>query len=90
MQEMEIQKKRKWFLLLDKNLLGASRSKTLLWMSTMENFLKDKLQLHRRCSVKKMFLKASQNSQKNTCAGDSLFLETLLKSDSSTGVFLWN
>ena len=37
-----------------------------------------------------MFLKASQNSQENTCAVVSLFLEALLKSDSSTCVFLWN
>ena len=45
---------------------------------------------NRRCSVKKVFLKASQNSQENTCAGVSLFLETLLKNGSSSGVFLWN
>ena len=37
-----------------------------------------------------VLLKASQNSQENTCAGVSLFLETFLKSDSSTGVSLWS
>ena len=84
-QEMEIQEKRKWFLLLVENSFAASHSKTFLWMS---NFWKDKLQLHRRCSVKKIFLNPSQNSQENTCARVSLFLETLLKSDSSTSVFL--
>ena len=49
---------------------------------------KDKLHLYRRCSIKKVFLEASQNSQENTCAGMSLFLETFLKSDSCTGVSL--
>ena len=44
---------------------------------------------NRRRSVKKVFLKASQNSQKNTSAWVFSFMETLLKSDSSTGVFLW-
>ena len=39
-QEMEIQEKRKWFLLLVENSFAASHSKTFLWMS---NFLKDKL-----------------------------------------------
>ena len=75
-QEMEILEKRKWFLLLDKNSFAASHSKTFLRTPTILNFLKDKLQLHRRCSVKKVFLRASQNSQENTCAGVSLFLET--------------
>ena len=45
----------------------------------------------RRCSVKKMFLKISQNSQEITCARVSsagLRLATLLKRDSGTGVFL--
>ena len=31
---------------------------------------------HQRCSVKKMFLEISQNSQENTCARDS-FLKKL-------------
>ena len=76
---MEIQEKRKWFLLLDKNSFAASHSKTFLWTPTMQmqNFLKDNIQLLWRCSVKKVFLKASQNSQENYCAGASLFLETL-------------
>ena len=55
----------------------------------MHNFFKDKLQLHRRCSVKKMFFNISQNSEEKTCAGVSLILETFLKSDSSTVVSLW-
>ena len=50
-----------------------------------------------RCSVKKMFLKISQNSLKNTCARVSLLIKLqasaciffLKKSDSGTGVFLW-
>ena len=37
---------------------------------------------------KGMFLKASQNSQENTCAKVSVFWESLLNSDSSTGIFL--
>ena len=37
-----------------------------------------------RCSVKKMFLEISQNSQKNTCARASFFN----KVDPGTGVFL--
>ena len=32
----------------------------------------------------------AKNSQENTCLRVSSFLETLLKSDSSTNVFLWN
>ena len=87
---MEIQENRKWFLLLDKNSFAASHSKTFLWTPTVWNFFKDKLQLNRRRSVKKMFLKVSQNAQENTCAAFSLFLETLLWSDSSTGDFLWS
>ena len=55
----------------------------------MYNILKDKLQVHHRSSVKKVFLKAWQNSQENTSTGLSLSLKTLLKSHSSTGVFLW-
>ena len=36
-----------------------------------------------RCSVKKVFLEISQNSQENTCARDSFLIEpaTLLKKD---------
>ena len=80
-QEMEIQEKRKQFLLLawrnslllDKNSFTVSHSKTFSWTP------KRKLQLHWRCSVKKVFLKASQNLQGSTYAGVSLFLETFLK-----------
>ena len=39
-----------------------------------------------------MFLEISQNSQENTCGRVSFLIErsaTLLKKDSSTGVFLW-
>ena len=39
------------------------------------------------CSVKKMFLKVSVNSQKNTCVRVS-FLITLQALDSGTSVFL--
>ena len=35
-----------------------------------------------------VLLKASQNSQENAGAGVSSFLETFLKSDSSTGISL--
>ena len=52
---------------------------------------------HRRCSIKKVLLKNSQNWQENTCVVSSLFFikvsglrpETLLKRDPDTGVFLW-
>ena len=52
--------------------------------------------VNQSCSVKKFFLKVSQNSRENTCA--SLFFNnvaglrpvTLLKKDSGTGVFLWS
>ena len=40
---------------------------------------------HRRCSVKQVFWKISQNSQKNACAG--IFF--LTKLDSNISVFLW-
>ena len=47
----------------------------------------------RRCSVKKLFLKISQNSQENTCARVSflikLGLQLYIKRDSGAGVFLW-
>ena len=39
---------------------------------------------HRSCSVKKLFLKILQYSQENTCVP-----ATVLKRDSTTGVFLW-
>ena len=84
-QETEIQEKRRYFLLLDKNSFGASHFKNLFVNAYNVNLFKDKLQLHQRCSV---FFKASQNSQENTCAGVTLFLVTLLKSNSGTGVFL--
>ena len=51
------------------------------------SFFKEKLQLHHRHSVKKVFLNVSQNSQERTCAGVSLYLETFFKSDSSDVVF---
>ena len=48
-----------------------------------------------RCSVKKVFLEISQNSQENTCARASFLiklqtsaLQLYLKRDSGTGVFL--
>ena len=41
-----------------------------------------------RCSIKKLFLKILQYSQKNTFAG-ALWPTTLFKRDSNTGVFLW-
>ena len=48
----------------------------------------------RRCSVKKVFLKISQNSQENTCARAffnnvvDIDLQLYYKKDSGTGVFL--
>ena len=55
------------------------------------NSFKDKLYLAdvgtRKYSVKKVYLKGLQKSQQNTCAPFSLF--SILKGDSSTGVFLW-
>ena len=51
---------------------------------------------HRRCSIKKVFLKISQNSQKNACAGFSFLIKLQIwelqlysKRDSGTGVSLW-
>ena len=41
-----------------------------------------------RCSIKKMLLEISQNSQENTCARVS-FLIKLQARDSGTSVFLW-
>ena len=48
----------------------------------------------RRCSVKKMFWKISQNSQENTCAifdkvAGLFFNKLYWKRDSGTGVFQW-
>ena len=50
---------------------------------------------HRRCSIKKVFLKISQNSQGNTCARISFLiklqesgLQLYSKRDSGTGAFL--
>ena len=49
---------------------------------------------HLKCSLKNVFLEISQNSQENTCAGDSFLIKlqarpaTLLKSVSGTGAFL--
>ena len=42
--------------------------------------------LSRKCSVKKLFLKISQNLQENICAKDSDKKETR---DCGTGAFLW-
>ena len=46
-----------------------------------------------RCSVKKVFLEISQNSQENTCARASVLVKlhayAYWKRDSGTGVFLW-
>ena len=87
--------KKKWryngdmFLLLDENSFATRHAKTFLWKPTMHTFSKDKIELHRRCSGKKILFNVSQNSQEKTCAGVSLFLETFLKSVSSTVVSLW-
>ena len=43
----------------------------------------------KRCSVKKVFLEISQNSQESSCAKVSFF-NKFLKRDSNTGVFLLN
>ena len=50
---------------------------------------------HQRCSVKKVFLEISQNSQENTCARVSFLiklqateLQLYLKRVSDTGIFL--
>ena len=45
----------------------------------------------RSCSIKKVLLKISQNSQENTCARVSFFkdLQLYQKRDSDTSVFLW-
>ena len=43
---------------------------------------------HRGVLWKKLFLKISQYSQENTCAGVSFWL-SLLKRDFNTGVFIW-
>ena len=46
---------------------------------------------HQRCSVNKMFLEVSQNSQENTVP-DTFFLPeacNFIKKVSGTGVFLW-
>ena len=61
--------------------------------------LQDELQREevvRKCSVKKVFLKTSQNSQKNNFFGVSFLiklhascLNIFKKWDSNTGVFLW-
>ena len=45
---------------------------------------------HRRCSVKKVFLKFLQISRENTYVGVSFRPATLFKRDSNTVVFLWN
>ena len=40
---------------------------------------------HRKCSIKKLFLKNSQLSQENNCVRTA----TLLKRDFTAGVFMW-
>ena len=54
----------------------------------MYEFFKNSRSSHRRCSIKKVFLKTLQNSQENTCVGASLVsLEsTLLKRDFNTDI----
>ena len=48
-----------------------------------------------RCSTNYVFLKILQNSQENTCAGNTLWCKgrpnicNCIKNDSSAGVFLW-
>ena len=53
-----------------------------LWWKT-SLIVKDWLSLHHRCSIKKVFLDISQNSQENTCARVSFLMKlrpaTLLK-----------
>ena len=71
-------------ILLDKNLFTARHPKTFLWTPKNKTFSKinSNSTLHRRCSVKKVVLKASQHSQENTCAEVSF-----LKGASNTSVF---
>ena len=88
--------------------LSRFNSKYLYLYTQLENFfLQDWLNeaywltpttsSHRKCSIKKLFLKVSQYSQENICVRVSFLTKlqtfsaaTLLKRDSNTGVFLWN
>ena len=68
----------------------VSRRKNLLVLITelrnshLITLLKTYRSSHRRCSVKKVFLKISQNSQENTCVRVSFWLNLQV-----TGNFLW-
>ena len=64
--------------------------------SCLDNKLKEAEAVTQRCSVKKVFLEISQNSQENTCIRVSFLIKLLAlglplywKRDSGTGVFLW-
>ena len=70
----------------------------VLNMSKLQKYseIKETVTQTQRCSVKKVFLEISRNSQENTCAGVSILitlqdsgLQPYLKRDSCTGVFLW-
>ena len=69
---------------------------TLFWRTELPDYHKMTRSSHRRCSIKKVFLKISQNSQKNACAGFSFLIKLQIwelqlysKRDSGTGVSLW-
>ena len=65
-------------------------------MSIIYHQIKFRKGIMNRSSIKKLFLKISQYSQKNSCVRAPLLIkmeafrpETLLKSGSNTSVFLW-
>ena len=87
-QEMKAQEERKQLLLLYNNSFASRYSKTFLFTPTMLNFFKGKLQRNRRCSVKKVFQKASQNLQENTPVLSLFISANVIKNDSGSGVFL--
>ena len=55
-------------------------------VSKIDGVFKTYISSHRRCSIKKVFLKISQYSQANTCVGTPA---SLLKIDSNAVVFRW-
>ena len=79
------------FVLVKNHITKYNTNVRLMWQ--MQSHLTEAVS--RRCSIKKVFLEISQNSQENTCARVSFLIKlqasvcNIIKKETLTGVFLW-
>ena len=77
----------KWitFMAIANDILLNSSSDVISWLCNPEFYLEAVV---RRCSIKKLFIKISQNSQENTCARVFFFLKVNFAKFLRTPIFI--